>query len=526
MRTKLYKITAFSSVLMVLLLGSCKDFLTEDPLTQITSENYFRTVNDVQSAMAGLYSSFRQEMTGGGTSSTAGKYFYWGEVRSDNFDKSQYGGTMQNEITLNQITSGNSMSDWTGLYRTISRANVNLEYIPKVAKYDNKATPDTINKYMSQCYAMRAMCYFYIVRLWGDAPIWTAPYEDLSKDPKKAKSPKDTIINSIILPDLLKAYDLMKKGQTANVWYINEGAICATLADVYMWKGDYNNAMTWFGNLFNAKSPLGTTYGVPSGSDSSHIEKAATWKNVFLSPSTSPEGIWSIYFDLPTSTNSPNLPVSTGYSNSGLKPDSAVFDGTAAHGWTGSVDSRARQTIDILQAGWGNLLKYYPKGTLTSKSTTLALPAYLVMYRLSDMYLLYAEALNQTGNSTAAVNIVNLMRSRANVKKCTDPSTWNVPNIVNAVEDTILNERHWELFGEGKRWFDLIRTYHAHSVMSPIIKQRLRRYYGSTYDPSAAVDDFSTEDKSGRTIDPKELWPLNRTILNDNVNLTQNNPYN
>ncbi|MDP4189862.1 MAG: RagB/SusD family nutrient uptake outer membrane protein, partial [Bacteroidota bacterium] len=150
MRTKLYKITAFSSVLMVLLLGSCKDFLTEDPLTQITSENYFRTVNDVQSAMAGLYSSFRQEMTGGGTSSTAGKYFYWGEVRSDNFDKSQYGGTMQNEITLNQITSGNSMSDWTGLYRTISSANVNLEYIPKVAKYDNKATPDTINKYMSQ----------------------------------------------------------------------------------------------------------------------------------------------------------------------------------------------------------------------------------------------------------------------------------------------------------------------------------------------------------------------------------------
>jgi hypothetical protein len=38
---------------------------------------------------------------------------------------------------------------------------------------------------------------------------------------------------------------------------INEGAICAMMADVYMWKKDYANAIIWINNLFKAKSPTG-----------------------------------------------------------------------------------------------------------------------------------------------------------------------------------------------------------------------------------------------------------------------------
>jgi starch-binding outer membrane protein, SusD/RagB family len=513
------------SLLLVVVFSSCDDFLTEKPLSQITADNFFKTGDDVRAAMAGVFSSFRTEMTGGGTSSTYGKYHYWGEIRSDNFDKSQYGGTLQNELTLNQLTSGNATTNWTGLYRTISRANTNLKYIPGVLALDNTVTTDTINKYMAQCYAIRAMCYFYIVRLWGDAPIWTTPYEDVNEDPNRPQSSKDSIMNGIILPDLLEAYNRIKKGQNTNVWYISESSVCAILADVYMWNRNYTEALTWFNKLFQCKSPTGVVYNVPVGKDSSHIEKAVNWKNVFLNPGSSLEGIWSIYFDNPTSTNSPNLVVSTGYSNSGMKTDSAAFDGTPARGWTGTVDRRARQTIDVTQTGWGNLLKFYPAGTKTSSSNTLALPAYLTMYRLSDIYLLYAEALNQTSNSAAAIDIVNLMRFRAHVPLCSVPSSWIVSNIVDAVEDTILTERRWELFGEGKRWFDLIRTFHAKKIMAPILKQRLRRYYGSTFDPNAPFDSFQEEDKTSGKIDPKELWPINISVMEDNNKLIQNYPY-
>jgi hypothetical protein len=39
------------------------------------------------------------------------------------------------------------------------------------------------------------------------------------------------------------------------VWTVSEGAVCAALADVYMWKKDYGNAILWMNNLFKAKEP-------------------------------------------------------------------------------------------------------------------------------------------------------------------------------------------------------------------------------------------------------------------------------
>jgi len=62
--------------------------------------------------------------------------------------------------------------------------------------------------------------------------------------------------------------------------------------------------------------------------------------------------------------------------------------------------------------------------------------------------------------------------------------------------------------------------------MTSVVKQRLRRYYGASYDPNAPVDIFNNEDVTTGTIDPRELWPLNRTVLFDNRLLVQNQPYN
>lgn len=522
MKTKKYLII-LTTLLTAIIFNSCKDFLTEDPPTQITAEKYFRSAADLRASMAGLYSSFRQEMTGGGSNATFGKYHFWGEIRSDNFDRSGYGGTDANEMTLNQLTSGNYASNWSGLYRTIARANINLKYFPTVLQYDNTVNEDTVNNYLAQCYAIRAMCYFYLVRVWGDAPVWTEPYADLTQQAERAQSPKDSIMNFVIIPDLLNAYDLIRKNQATKIWIISEASIAAILADVYMWNRDYTNALTWFGNLFRARNQLNTgTYAAPaSATDSSKIAKAIDWKNIFLAPQSSIEAIWSIYFDNPSNENSPNVPPAVAtINNSGYRVDSTIYDSpNQTVGWLGSGDRRARQTVST--AGWGNLLKFHPQ-----TGATRANPVYLVMYRLSDMYLLYAEALNQTGNQAAAINIVNLMRFRARVPLATAPSGWAVPDVTLAVEDTILYERRWELFGEGKRWFDLVRTFHVNRVMKPILQQRLRRFYGESYNPNLPFESYELENRSTGTMDPREYWPINRTVLFNNKALVQNFPYN
>src|SRR5690606_24159112 len=84
--------------------------------------------------------------------------------------------------------------------------------------------------------------YFYIVRLWGDAPIWLEPYEDLNEDSNRPRSPKEQIIQEVILNDLNLALNLVTPTENT-VWEVNIGGIYAMLTDVYMWNHDYPGAL-------------------------------------------------------------------------------------------------------------------------------------------------------------------------------------------------------------------------------------------------------------------------------------------
>jgi hypothetical protein len=79
-----------------------------------------------------------------------------------------------------------------------------------------------------------------------------------------------------------------------------------------------------------------------------------------------------------------------------------------------------------------------------------------------------------------------------------------------ALEMAVLDERQFELFGEGKRWFDLRRTELVIAVMDPLLRQR--------------------QEEAGLTVsgfgDPGlVLFPINRDVLNANPSLQQNPPY-
>ena len=132
------------------------------------------------------------------------------------------------------------------------------------------------------------------------------------------------------------------------------------------------------------------------------------------------------------------------------------------------------------------------------------------MYRLGDVYLSYAEALNKTGDRPTARKYLNFIRVRAGLVAYidTDPAVATESDM----EDTILKERQLELFAEGKRWFDLVRTDHVKKIMDPVLIIRQQRYGA----PAGGFGD-----------DPRKLlWPINRQVLIDNTTLEQNLPYN
>jgi len=463
--------------------------------------------------MAGIYSSFQEIMTGTG-SNFSGFYFQWGELRSDNFDDNgQYSQTSYKELSQNALTSGNTSANWTGFYKTIGRVNTAIKYIPQAASFDANATPTVVNNALAQCYAMRALCYFYIIRIWGDPVVWTEPYADVSKEDERPRSPKDSVLKNLVIPDLEKAYSLIQKNQTPSVWEINEAAICAIAADVYMWRShdnkiqpDYEKVKSWIQNLFKAKAPTGKVFGGISGGD---LEPGSNFKALFLDPSKTKESIWSIHWDN-TFNGCACIPVSVGLSN-----NQARFDSALQVDWRQvKADIRMPATIDTLNGLGHNdkLLKYFNMSgvfSMPSGTTATDLNVYLVMYRLGDIYLTYAEALNKTGDLANALKYLNYIRVRAGLPAyvASDPAV-SAANM----ESTILNERRFELYGEGKRWWDLVRTGRVMQVMDPILKQRQRRL-------------GTTEDGFGG--DPnKILWPLYRTLLEDNKKLVQNPSYN
>lgn len=79
------------------------------------------------------------------------------------------------------------------------------------------------------------------------------------------------------------------------------------------------------------------------------------------------------------------------------------------------------------------------------------------IYRYAETLLNAAELLIETGGSSSeALNYLNQVRNRAGL---TGYSECNI--------DNILNERHLEFVGEGKRYFDLVRTGYASTVLVP-----------------------------------------------------------
>ncbi len=80
--------------------------------------------------------------------------------------------------------------------------------------------------------------------------------------------------------------------------------------------------------------------------------------------------------------------------------------------------------------------------------------------RLGNAILLYAEALNEIGQTPEAVKQVNRIRRRAWENSLPADKAWNEGMSKDKFREEIMTERVRELFGERWRKFDLVRTGH------------------------------------------------------------------
>ncbi|WP_341843071.1 RagB/SusD family nutrient uptake outer membrane protein [Chitinophaga caseinilytica] len=228
--------------------------------------------------------------------------------------------------------------------------------------------------------------------------------------------------------------------------------------------------------------------------------------------------------------------IQEGYKSVGLHFDreprfyaDIAFDGSKWYMRNGEfkVQSKSEQWAGKKQSRIYSITGYYTKKivnwNLVFDKTSLTVESYpWPVIRLTDLYLLYAEALNETGDAANALRYLNMVRERAGLKSV--ESAWSTYSTNPAkytskagLREIVHQERTIEMAFEGSRFWDLRRWKTAPQELSKAI-------YGwdiiqTTYeDYNRRVLLYSPQ-----FIAPRDyFWPIAEGNLQINPNLVQN----
>lgn len=482
---KRHWIAVIVSVIVSSMFSSClNDFLTVEPLANITNGNYWKSEQDARAALNAGYAHIRKAYVTG--------YLYWTEARSDNFLGNITGGSPVQNVSLNRLSSDLSQCNWNNWYNLISVANYGLYFMPGMA---GSVEESKLNHLMSEAYFLRAFAYFNLYRIWGDVPMITTPTITKSDVTKPRTTGKDTIF-SLIIHDLAMADSLVDI--TVNEKFIySPAALYALTTDVAMWAKDYEKAVAYSDKLL----ALGL-----------HSIESVEFADVCRDATTS-DNIWTLQWNY--TTDGANT-ITTTLANSGnpLVPTFELYqDWFAWEREFNAIDARRVATIDSAKYKTFNAkhVQSLPSGAQCwkwspgeHKAQTEYQSCYIPLYRLADILLLRAEALNRLGRMEDAVAEMNKVRARAHLP-AKDISYYEGDS--ERLEEDIWEERRFELYAEGRRWFDLMRTGRVETVMNTYFNGYISKYGGK---------DFHLFEEEWQ-----QYWPIHQDILNENEHLHQ-----
>lgn len=439
--------------------SSCSDFLEQNPQTDLSENDFYKTADDIASAVNGAYSSLQE-------SDIYGNWYVFGEIPSDN-TRNQLSGsvTTQNEFDQFYIDTQNSMiaNFWKAAYKVINRTNTVLGRID-----DIEINAELANRYKLECKFIRALMYFNLVRVYGDVPLVLKEIS-ISESYEILREPKENVYNQIIA-DLKEAQGLPVSYSTAEDGRATQGAAKALLADVYMTLHKYTEAETILAEIINSGrySLLENTPG------SLNIDG---YKNVFSPVNhNSKEGIFEIQFLKGGYGEGSNYANNFAPENSGTN--------VVAVGGTGGNNIPEMDIYNAYEEGdlrrdFSMSLGYYDN----RKNNEWVESRYVCKFmdvpyqnndasnnypviRYADVILMYAEALNQNGKTAEACKYLNMTRRRGFGYQTTETSPVDLQTTDKAQFALMVEqERRVELAFENHRWFDLIRTGRAVEVM-------------------------------------------------------------
>ena len=470
--------------------------LTEVPRDALTPANAFKTDAEVLAGVASVYAGLRGTMWG---------YYNLSEVSTDEmivptrgqdwFDNGRWLEIYKQTWSAN---SGSALDDmngvWNDMFSGVARANLLIEVI-NTAGGANKAET------LAELRTLRAWYYYVLQDFFGGVPLVTD-----TKVEKRARVSRDSIYRFLITELNAARTALPETRPAGDYGRITRGAANAILANLYV------NAQVFGGTV----TASGLTKGPARWQDaidaadrvinSGKYTLNPNWRKNFTPDNEgSPENIFVIAHSA-TDGLGMNLPMRTLHYNQ-LSVQGGPWNGFATIADTYRAFDPADQRRGIFLVGQqssfdtnlpvkdraGNPLiftetigsetaaneaegprfnKFVPLPTAPSGSGH---PNDFPYFRLAEMYLIKAEALNELGNFAGAATQVNIVRNRQFATPTPVVGTSQAQ-----MRQVILQERLFEFVAEGKRRQDLIRngsftdarrfkvTQQAYKVLFPI----------------------------------------------------------
>lgn len=435
------------------LLQSCEGLLERKPYDGLIKSDFWQSEEDVRAAVMGCYDQLQECLD---------SYIIWGEVRGDMLVVER--GNDAKEFNEQIISQYNNLCNWKPFYVVINRANTVIENGPAAQEIDDNFTEEELEALLAESYFLRSLTYFYLVRTFKEVPLITKSY---ATDDQEYYFPKNTtseILNQI-LEDLDYAENMSKDSYKnviedhgrATTW-----AILALKADVLLWMGMEESS--YYERCVEEVDKV-LLSGV------FNMEESSDWFSLYF-PGNSKESIFELQYNAAFLEFNELV---NWFSTEGEAPTYSVAlnnETSKVAFWTENLTSedairgknRSYATVSGDNIAW----KYSGSGPIISRRRSVDFSdGNWIFYRLAEMHLIKAEALNQLGYVPESVEEVNLVRERAELP----PLDVSISGENLAFE--IMEERKRELAFEGKRWYDLVRfsfNYGGEYLVNRILK--------------------------------------------------------
>lgn len=438
---------------------SCKeDFLRLSDPTRVFTDTYYTDSASFANGVNGVYASL-QNIYGSTNFSVGGGVGIYAiaDLASDD-------GTTNNTTTgiidplQHDATNATISGLWLAHYRCISRCNdviANADAIP--------ITAATKTRLLAEVMYIRALAYFNLVRIWGPVPLVIAPFS----------TPNDAYVNgrasvadvyTQIKADLLYAETNLpaKVTSPAAMGRVTQAAAIALTGEVLLTQKDFTGATATLAKLVNNESLYG-------------VNLQANYSSIFLtSNEMNNEIIFAVRYKQGVNANgvTEGSPFNNWFtpqtSDNILVAGSATFYNLVDMNLYNAFeagDMRRDASIGHYNSTASNYYskKYINSGAQVANDGN----SDWIVYRYADILLLYAEALNESGQTAAAIPFITRVRTRAGLTTTLTAATSQADMRV-----AIQKERRVELNMEGHRWFDLQRNGNLVSIISAYFASR------------------------------------------------------